>query len=92
MTDEPDNIIIQHLRAIREDMSSMRGETNSKIEALAASMTSMNARLSNVEDAVNGMRGEIRMIAIAVDGHNTRLDRIEKRLGLDDSPLSPLDH
>lgn len=85
MTEQPDNIVLELLRSIRAEQA----EASLKFEALAGSMVSMrkdiNAMDKRIEDltgAVNTMRADIRMIAIAVDGHSHRLDKIEAHLAI----------
>lgn len=83
MIDQPDNLILELLRTIRAEQA----ETNAKLGAMAQSMVSMRKDVSNLdmrvgklEDTVQGMRADVRMIAIAVDEHTHRLDKIEARL------------
>jgi uncharacterized coiled-coil DUF342 family protein len=92
MTEEPHNLILEQLRAIRAEQA----ETSHKIGALAESMVSMRKQIAALGGEVDKLRGEMdalrgevhamradmRMIAIAVDEHTARLERIEKRLGL----------
>ncbi len=92
MSDEPDNIILQHLRAIREEQA----VTSAKIGTLAEGMVSMKRRMDGMNERIDGvdnrmvgldkkidsLHTDIRIIAIAVDEHNIRLDRIEHRLEL----------
>jgi hypothetical protein len=91
MSDEP-NLVLEHLRAIREEQAVL----SSKLGAVADSMVSMRKDIyslekridgmekqaANLTDAVNGLRADMRMIAVAVDQHSARLDKIEVRLGL----------
>jgi hypothetical protein len=85
MAKQTDNIVLEHLRAIRADMAGLRAnqaETNLKIETLAGSMVSMRKDINSLESAVQGLRGDMRMIAIAVDGHAARLEKIEAHLAV----------
>lgn len=81
MTDETTNLVLEQLRAIRAEQA----ETNRKIGALAESMVAMRKQIDDLRDDVHGLRADIRMIAIAVDEHTARLDRIEARLSLHDA-------
>jgi hypothetical protein len=83
MTEQAENLVIELLRAIRKDQA----ETNLKIGSLAESMVSMRkdingleTRIGSLEIAVQGVRADMRMIAIAADEHTHRLDKIEARL------------
>jgi len=88
MTDEPTNLVLEQLRAIRAEQALTTG----KIGALAESMVSMRKRMDDFDTAlsrmdahIQGLRGDVRMIAMAVDEHTTRLDRIEHKLNLHDA-------
>ena len=83
MTDQPDNIVLELLRVMRSEIGEITAKqeaTNLKIETLAGSMVSMRKDIYSLESVVQGMRGDLRMIAIAVDGHAQRLDKIEALL------------
>jgi hypothetical protein len=85
MTDEPTNLVLEQLRVIRAEtqqgFADLRGEqalTNTKIGTLAESMVGMRKQ-------IDGLRADMRMVAIAVDEHTARLDWIEARLNLHDA-------
>lgn len=104
MTDQPENLVIEILRTIRSDQTEiraeiqgLRSETNLKIGTLAESMVSMRkdingliTRMGSLEIAVEGVRTDIRMIALAVDEHSRRLDGVESRLDKIEARLPPL--
>jgi len=80
MKDDPENLVLQQLRAIREEQA----VTNGKIGTLAEGMVSLRGEVAELRKDiaglradVNGLRIDIRTIAIAVDQHSSRLDRIE---------------
>lgn len=95
MADEPDNLVLEHLRAIRAEL----GENTLKIGALAESMVSMrrdindlgkrvdnlDKRVDHLTGSIDALRADMRMIAIATDEHTRRLDRIDARLRLHDA-------
>jgi prefoldin subunit 5 len=88
MTDEPTNLVLEQLRAIRAEQAL----TSTKIGALAESMVSMRKHIDDLDERIDGLyghiqglRADVRMIAIAVDEHTTRLDRIEHKLDLHDA-------
>ena len=85
MTEEPDNLTLQHLRQIRTEMqegfaklTTEQALTSHKIGALAEGMVWMR-------QSIEGLRNDMRMVSLAVDEHTTRLDRIEVRLNLPDA-------
>ena len=70
---EPDNIILEHLRPIRGDISRMADG----MHTMSAEMTAMRQHLSGVVTLQEHDHGDIASIKV-------RLDRIEKRLQLAD--------
>lgn len=80
MSDNVDNLVLEQLRALRNDILSFRAESQSD-------MSEIKHRLSRVESGIAGMRGEsagtqedvYRQQAI-IDTIKERLQRIEKRL------------
>ena len=77
---QPDNLVLEMLRVIRAGQE----ETNGKLGAMAQSMVSMrkdinglDTRVAKLDDTVQSLRADVRMIAIAVDEHTHRLDKIE---------------
>jgi hypothetical protein len=74
MPDEPDNLILQHLRAIRAD--------NEKTHRMLFDLT---LRVSSLEQKVAFVGTDIARIDGRLDDVNKRLDHIEKRLGLVDA-------
>lgn len=86
MNTEPPNLVLELLRDIR----AKQNEQSQQIGALAQGQVSIRAELRSVNEAVSGIQQELRTVrdslhevAIAIDGHSQRLDRIEHHLGLD---------
>ena len=76
---EPDNIVLEHLRAIREDVQQIRAEQRDQRMRLA----SIERILSHQEHET----AELRVVMNArFDRVHDRLDRIERRLNLADAP------
>jgi hypothetical protein len=85
MTEEPDNLTLQHLRQIRTEMqegfaklTTEQALTSHKIGTLAEGMVSMR-------QSIEGLRNDMRMVSLAVNEHTIRFDRIEVRLNLPDA-------
>ncbi|MGJ4889785.1 hypothetical protein ACQR0Z_18820 [Bradyrhizobium sp. HKCCYLS3077] len=70
---EPDNLVLEHLRAIRSDMSKMADW----MQTLSVEMTAIRQHLSGVVTIQDHDHQDIAAIKV-------RLDRIEKRLELID--------
>lgn len=70
---EPDNIVLMHLRAIRE-----------QIDTLNERQLEFMQRLGSVEVQISNLSVQMANLSVRVDRIDTRLDRVEKRLGLID--------
>jgi chromosome segregation ATPase len=84
--------VLEQLRIIRAetekgfaDIYAALAITNAKIGTLAENMVSMRKRIDDLDGHIQGLRTDVRMIAIAVDEHTSRLDRIEHKLSLHDA-------
>jgi predicted nucleic acid-binding Zn-ribbon protein len=89
MTEEPNNIVLQQLRLIRDEIAVMKDEVTHKIGAMAETLVGVKRDISilrttitSVEVSVHGARQDIATLSIAVDEHTHRLERIEKKLDL----------
>jgi hypothetical protein len=71
MPDEPDNLILQHLRAIRGDVEAMRN-----------TLAEHTGRLGRLERAIADVGVQLADHSVRFDRVNTQLDRIDRRLGL----------
>jgi hypothetical protein len=85
MTDEPPNIVLIKLDEIRREQEA----TNAKIGSIATGMVSMMKRLDDLDAGqmlvlrrIEELNNTVRIVAVAVDDHSHRLDRIEKTLDL----------
>ena len=59
------------------------GDLRVQVETLAQGQVSLRSELRSIRDDIKTINLSIGEMAIAVDGHNSRLDRIEHHLGLD---------
>jgi outer membrane murein-binding lipoprotein Lpp len=80
MTDEPENLTLKQLAVLRKEMQEGFTLINSKIGTLAESMVTMRKQITELQTDVHALRSDVQMIAVAVDQHTTRLDRIESLL------------
>ena len=85
MTEEPDNLTLQHLRQIRTEMQEGFALASRKNGAIAESIVSMRKRLDGIDhrldhmsQSIDGLRTDIQTVALAVDEHTTRLNRIDE--------------
>jgi hypothetical protein len=52
--------------------------TSRKIGAIAETMVSMRKQLDHMSHSIDGLPTDIQTVALAVDEHTTRLDRIDE--------------
>ena len=78
MATETESLVLEHLRAIRaqlDDLSRDLGELRDRVSSIEHHLATIDRHLAN-------MQGDIAIIHQRLDGHGTRLDRIERRLEL----------
>ena len=73
MAGEPDNIVLEHLRAIRTDIAGMKDD----MRGLRVEMTAIRQHLAGVVTLQEHDHGDIAALKV-------RIDRIERRLELAD--------
>jgi hypothetical protein len=76
MQEQPDNIILIRLQE-------MRTETTARDEKMQAQIGILAERLTTIGLELKRMNAHMGELAMAVDHHTARLDKIEKHLGLD---------
>jgi tetrahydromethanopterin S-methyltransferase subunit G len=74
MTDNTENLILEHLRAIR-----------SKLDQHSDEFRNVKLRLSSIETQMANVHSDLAILHGRIDGVEQRLDRIEKRLELTDA-------
>lgn len=76
MAHEPRDLVIEHLRAIRADIGTLRDD-----------MREMRTRQAAVEDMFSFLVTAITRMQHSLDRLTDRVERIETRLGLIDEPV-----
>jgi hypothetical protein len=74
MTDTPDNLVLEHLRAIRSDVAAIKSDL--------ADVKAMQLRM---REDFNRFEGDLLRFERIEAGTQLRLDRIETRLALTDA-------
>ncbi len=69
MTDNLDSLVLEHLRAIRADISSIKEDVRE-----------VKTRLAVLESGVAGLRRDFADLGIAIAGQDIRSDRVADRL------------
>lgn len=70
-----DNIIIEHLKALRNDLKEFRQETREELQII-------RMRLNSVERTVAGSHDDNMIVQMRLDKVDEKIDKIEKRLEL----------
>lgn len=78
MTENVENIIIEHLRATRGDIAGL----SSKIDTLTLRVHSLEDHVSTMRKDLANLHGDIMITHRHLDSLEGRVERIEKRLEL----------
>ena len=71
MTNEIENLILEHLRAMRADTASVK-----------ADVRDIKARLASIETYIATMHGDQTRTAVSLDDLAERVERLEHRTGI----------
>ncbi|HSZ12367.1 MAG TPA: hypothetical protein VK759_09330 [Rhizomicrobium sp.] len=85
MADEPENLILKQLAALRGDVQGLRGDVqavNTKVDAMASTLVGVQREIRRLSDSVA-------TLGASIDDHSRRLDHIEDRLGIERPNLFP---
>ena len=75
MGENVDNLIIEHLEALRNEVKEFRQETREELEG-------MKLRISSLERMTAGVHDDIVIMQSRIDRVDSKINRIEKRLEL----------
>jgi prefoldin subunit 5 len=71
MTDQPESLVLEHLRAIRTDMNDLKN-----------SVRDIRARLASIESYIATLHADSTRGAMSIDDLQRRIERIETRLDI----------
>jgi prefoldin subunit 5 len=71
MTNEIENLILEHLRALRGDIAALKADTRD-----------IKARLASIETYIATMHGDQARTAVSLDDLAERVERLEQRTGI----------
>ena len=74
MTQATDNIVLEHLRALRGDLGDVKND-----------MRDVKARLASIESYIATLHGDQTRTNVKLDDVLRRVERLEKRTGLVDA-------
>jgi hypothetical protein len=78
MTEIEENLVLEHSRAIRNELAQVKDDTSE----IKMRLTSIDERLTLAEKGIANVHGDFAIIQIRMDKQGDRLERIEKRLEL----------
>lgn len=78
MTESVENLVLEHLRALRTELAQVKDDTSE----IKMRLTSIDERLTLAEKGIANVHGDFAIIQIRMDKQGDRLERIEKRLEL----------
>lgn len=78
MAENVDNLVVEHLRAIRTDVSGIKTD----VSEIKARLSSIDERLTLVEKGTANIHGDMALLQLRLDRQGDRIERIEKRLDL----------
>ena len=79
MNADVENLVLDHLRAIRSDIGELRREFRTELGDLRQRVSSMERHLANLQ-------GDMALVHQRLDHLGERVERIERRLELTDAP------
>jgi ABC-type transporter Mla subunit MlaD len=85
MADEPENMVLKQLAALRGEMQQGFDNLTKKVDALDHKVGAMAQTLIGVQKDIRHLINSVGTLGAAVDEHTHRLDRIETRLNLHDA-------
>jgi chromosome segregation ATPase len=81
-----DSLVLEHLKALRNELRDFRQETREEFAALKNRVGSLEDQIANLHKQVASLHGDIAVIHARLDRIDNRLDRIETRLELVETP------
>jgi chromosome segregation ATPase len=88
MTENVENLVLEHLRALRSEIQTMRTEMHSEFHDLKHRMSSLESEMVGVKRDVNHADATDARQQVSLDRIVERIERIERRLGFLDEQLS----
>ncbi len=82
MTEDVENLVLEHLKALRNELRDFRADTSDNFMQVKARLQSLEERLSLAEKGIANIHGDHALIQLRLDKQGDRLERIEKRLEL----------
>lgn len=82
MVDNVENLILEHLRALRSEIQTLRSEMHAEFKNLKMRVSSVESSMVAVKHETADIRGDYVRQQVSIDNLVERVQRIEKRLEL----------
>jgi predicted nucleic acid-binding Zn-ribbon protein len=82
MADNVENIVIEHLRALRSEVQTLRTEMHAEFKDVKLRLSGVESAIVSMKHEGADMRGDYVRQQVSIDNIVERLQRIEKRLEL----------
>ena len=82
MTENTENLILEHLKSLRNELQVFRTETRDQFEQVKARLQSLEERATLTERGLVNVHGDIALIQARLDKLDVKPERIERRLEL----------
>lgn len=82
MVDNVENLILEHLRALRSEIQTLRSEMHAEFKDLKMRVSSVESSMVAVKHETADIRGDYVRQQVSIDNLVERVQRIEKRLEL----------
>jgi len=82
MTENVDNLIVEHLEPMRNELRDFRAETSENFMQVKARLQSLEERVTLTEKGLANIHGDLALVQLRLDKQGDRIKRIERRLDL----------
>lgn len=82
MTENAENLILEHLKALRNELRGSRADTSDNFMQVKARLQSLGECLTLAEKGIANIHGDHALIQLRLDKQGDRFEHIEKRLEL----------
>lgn len=82
MTDNTENLVLEHLKALRSELKEMRTAMHGEFKDVKARLGALEAGQASVIQHIGHLGSSIAGQQVAIDRMSERIDRVEHRLEL----------
>lgn len=82
MNDNVENLVLEHLKALRSEIQTLRSEMHSEFKDVKMRLSSLEGSNVSIKHDAADIRGDYVRQQVSIDAIVERLQRLEKRLDL----------